>query len=206
MLLRRLVMGIGGLTLSDTIFVFTSDHGEMLGDHCCWRKMRPLEGSARVPFLIAAPQGFGLPRGRELDAPASHHDIMPTLLDMLGFAIPESVDGCSLYPLLKGETVPWRDYVHIEHGGYQHALTDGKRKYVWDPRRGSELFFDLEADPGELHNLAADNYAPHTEVVRWRERLARELSDRPEGFVKAGALQTVSAYGGVIPWETDPCQ
>ena len=201
-LLRRLIMGIGGLSLSDTIFVFTSDHGEMLGDHCCWRKMRPFEGSARVPFIIAAPHCFGLRRSRELDVPASHHDIMPTLLDMLGLAIPGTVDGWSLYPLLKGESVPWRDYVHVEHGRYQHALTDGKCKYVWDPIHGSELFFDLEADPGELHNLAADNHAAHAEVARWRERLVRELSNRPEGFVKAGELQTVSAYGNVIPWET----
>ena len=200
-LLRRLVMGIGGLSLSDTLFVFTSDHGEMLGDHCCWRKMRPFEGAARVPFLIAAPNCFGLCRGHELDVPASHHDIMPTLLDMLGLAIPETVDGRSLYPLLRGETGPWRDYVHVEHGGYQHALTDGKHKYVWDPRHGSELFFDLEADPGECHNLAVDN-AIEGDLTRWRERLVGELSDRPEGFVKAGALQTVSAYGGVIPWET----
>ena len=201
--LRRLVLGIGGLNLSDTIFVFTSDHGEMLGDHCCWRKSRPFEGSARVPFLIAAPSQFGLPRGAVLDAPASHHDIMPTLLDMLGLPVPETVDGQSLYPLLKGEAVPWRHYVHIEHGGYQHALTDGKRKYVWDPRSGTELYFSLEEDPGELCNLAGKTDTPQEELAQWKERLVHELSGRPEGFVEDGKLKTVPTYGGVIPWETN---
>jgi len=201
--LRRLVMGIGGSSVSDTIFVFTSDHGEMLGDHYCWRKSRPFEGSARVPFLIAAPDGFGLRRGTELDAPGELRDIMPTLLDMLGFDIPETVDGRSLYPLLKGETVPWRDYVHIEHGGYQHALTDGKRKYVWDPRSGAELFFDLAADPNELRNLATEAYTADGELPQWRECLVRELSERPEGFVRDGSLQTVPTYDGVIPWDTN---
>ena len=200
--LRRLVMGIGGLSRAETIFVFTSDHGEMLGDHCCWRKSRPFEGAARVPFLIAAPDGFGLGRGAELDAPASHHDIMPTLLDMLGLDVPETVDGRSLYPLLRGETVPWRDHIHIEHGGRQHALTDGRRKYVWDPRDGRELFFDLETDPQELQDLATRSVAAG-EVAEWRERLVRELAGRPEGFVRDGKLQTVSVYGGVIPWETN---
>jgi len=86
--------------------------------------------------------------------------------------------------------------------GFDDGETDGKHKYVWDPRHGWELFFNLKADPGERHNLAANNHAAHGEVARWRERLVGELSDRPEGFVKAGRLQTVSAYGGVIPWET----
>jgi arylsulfatase A-like enzyme len=208
MVLRRLVMGIGGLSPTDTMFVLTSDHGEMLGDHHCWRKSRPFEGCARVPFLIAAPDAFGIGRGAELDAVASHHDIMPTLLDMLGLEIPATVDGRSLYPLLRGEHAPWREHVHIEHGGYQHALTDGRRKYIWDPRDGAELFFDLEQDPIELHNMAGDPPAA-AELQAWRERLVRELADRPEGFVADGALRAVPSYGGIIPWPTnrelEPC-
>ena len=200
--LRRLCMGIGGLSLADTIFVFTSDHGEMLGDHYGWRKARPFEGAARVPFIIAAPDAFGLTRGSLLDIPASHHDIMPTLLDMLDLPIPETVDGCSFYPRLRGERTPWRDYVHVEHGGYPHAVTDGKRKYVWDPLNGSELFFNLESDPGEEHDLAAAPAAAN-EVAPWRLRLVAELADRPEGFVHNGTLRTVADYGGVIPWETN---
>jgi arylsulfatase len=200
--LRRLVMGIGGRNLSDTMFVFVSDHGEMLGDHYCWRKSRPFEGAARVPFLIAAPAHFGLERGLEVEAPASHHDIMPTLLDMLDIPIPETVDGRSLYPLLRGERAPWRDAVHIENGGYQHALTDGRQKFIWDPVTGEELVFDLVNDPQELHNLSQN--ADRKDLVEaWRKRLIDALRERPEGFVKAGRLQTVPKYAGVIPWPTN---
>ena len=66
-------------------------------------------------------------------------------------------------------------------------LTDGRRKYIWFPGRGVEQFFDLDRDPAELYDLAADP-ASAGEVAAWRERLIRALEGRPERFVQRGRL------------------
>lgn len=166
-------------------------------------------GAARIPLIIAAPKEFGITPGTVLDAPSSHHDIMPTLLDMLDIPIPRTVDGRSLYPLLKGEKTSWRNCVHVEHGGYQHAVTDGATKYVWDPVIGREHFFDLANDPKELRDLT-DDPERVDQKSEWRARLIGALRDRPEGFVQGDDLHTVSHYPGVIPWPTnrelEPCE
>lgn len=181
--LRRLFNPVVGLRAgSDTIVCFTSDHGEMLGDHYRWAKSLPYEGSARVPLLIAAP---GLPQRSVIDTPVSLSDIMPTLLDLAGIDIPPSVDGKSLVPLLRGDGEFDRDYVHMEHAGFMQALTDGREKYAWQTQTGDEQLFDLENDPGELHDLAAEK--PERLKV-WRQRLIQRLDGRPEGFTDGKEL------------------
>lgn len=198
--LRRLINPNGGIWHgNETIIVFTSDHGEMLGDHYRFRKSVAYEGSARVPFLFSAPQRFGVGRRRVVDAPATHADIMPTLLDMLGMPIPPGVDGLSLYPHLRGETpAVWRDALHIEHSPNHQCLTDGREKYIWWPGDGREHLFDLVNDPRELHDLAPDaNHADR--LSSWRERLIERLRDRPEGFVKNGRLVPGQPYQAMIP-------
>ena len=77
----------------DTIIVFTSDHGEMLGNHYMWRKSRAFEPSARIPFLIQAPPRFGVEAGTKTNVLSSLTDVMPTLLYMAGLEIPDTVDG-----------------------------------------------------------------------------------------------------------------
>jgi arylsulfatase len=188
-LLRRIFNPVGGNIFNDTIVIFTSDHGEMLGDHYVGGKSCALEASARVPFLVAAPASFGISSGNVCKAPATHADIMPTLLDMLDIVVPDSVDGKSLYPLLKNESSELREYLHIEHSGNHQALTDGQTKYIWSPHEDLELFFDLTKDPNECHNLVGDpTYDKFVEV--WRQRLIDELRNRPEGFVKNGKLNS----------------
>jgi len=188
--LRRLlnpVIGLGRDLRRDTIVVFTSDHGEMLGDHYMWRKSRAYEPSARVPFLLQAPERYELPRASVVDRPCTLADIMPTLLEMADIAVPDTCDGRSLLPLMRGESVPWREWVHIEHVPEHHGLTDGREKFIWDPKDGSEQFFVLTDDPGECHNRVADP-AWSGRVELWRSRLIEELRDRPEGFVRDGQL------------------
>jgi len=203
--LRRLlnpVIGIGGHLQRDTIVVFTSDHGEMLGDHYLWRKSRAYEASARVPFLVQAPEQFGLQRGSTIGAPCTHADIMPTLLEMAGIEVPETCDGRSMLPLMRGEDVAWRDYVHIEHVPNDMGLTDGREKYIWEPRTGREQFFDLTADPNECHDLSASE-AHADRLVLWRGRLIHELGDRPEGFVEGDRLVPGRPWRSFIPGKED---
>ncbi len=176
----------------NTIFIFTSDHGEMLGDHQWIRKRNAFEPSARIPYVIRFPEEMGIPQKRVCEAPVQLMDLMPTLLDAAGAAIPESVDGQSLLPYLRGEA-QWREYVHGEcadvpsmDSGMQY-VTNGKQKYIWFPGPGEELYFDLEKDPKELHNLAQDADR-QDEIAIWRQRLIQELAGRPEGFVKDGKL------------------
>jgi arylsulfatase A-like enzyme len=143
-----------------TWFLFTSDHGEMLGDHNLFRKTYAYEGSAGVPMIVTPPEGGC--RQKTSDAPVSLQDIMPTLLEAAGLTIPDHVEGKSMLPLLKNAAVDtnWRDYVHGEHSpcydkdtGMQY-LTDGKEKYIWYTTTGEEQLFNLIEDPDECRNLA----------------------------------------------------
>jgi arylsulfatase A-like enzyme len=205
--IRRLLNPMWGVDRStghNTIVAFTSDHGEMLGDHYLWRKSLPYEGSARVPLLIRAPDRFAMHRGLVADQPVCLEDIMPTLLDMAGVDIPDSVDGSSLTPLLRGEEPPWRAHVHLEcatgsrePSGF-HALTDGKEKYVWFAGDGREQFFDLSADPTECRDLSVTSAA--TERMKpWRKHLIDRLVDRPEGFSDGKELVAGRTYSAVLP-------
>ena len=163
----------------NTLVLLTSDHGDMLGDHHHWRKTYAYEGSARVPCLMRLPKHCDFDRGQVLSLPVELRDIMPTLLDAAGMAIPESVDGDSLLRPARGDTSGWREFVMGEHTrsypwewdyGMQY-VTDGKEKYVWFHAADRERFFDLEADPLELHDLSADPSAQER-IERWRTRLA----------------------------------
>ena len=201
--LRRLlnpVKGIDRMTGRNTIVVFTSDHGEMLGDHYMWRKSQGYEPAARVPFIVTAPARFELGRTSVVDAVATHADIMPTLLDMAGIKIPGSVDGRSLLALMRGETPAWREFLHIEHSPNFHAVTDGREKFIWLPKDGREQFFDLTADPNECRNRIDDPDCAER-VALWRDRLIDRLRDRPEGFVQEGRLVAGRPYNPLIPVE-----
>jgi len=180
--LRRLLNPYKGLVDPDnTIVVFVSDHGEMLGDHYRWHKIMPYEGAARIPFLIQAPSRLGISPGTVLDDVVSLEDLMPTLLDMAGVEIPDSVQGRSLWPVLRGEAGPERAPLHIEHAPAYHCLTDGHDKYVWFAADGREQLFDLGADPHELRDLSTVP-ACQERLAGWRARMVAELADRPEGF------------------------
>ncbi len=203
--IRRVIYplhGIEGFDLDNTVVVFTSDHGEMLGDHHCWTKSRPYEGSARIPLIIKAPRRFGLSAGSLIDKPVCLEDIMPTLLDLAEVPIPAKVDGRSMLPLLRGEDVVWRDALHLEHSTVRklsgfHALTDGNEKYIWFSNTGREQLFDLTTDPREFNDLASDpTMTPR--LAAWREKLIKQLHNRPEGFVTNGNLQSISSHEPIM--------
>lgn len=199
--LRRLLNPITGVdvqTSRNTIVLLCSDHGEMLGDHYLWRKSVPYEPSARVPLLVRAPERFGLQVGSLVDAPVCLEDVMPTLLELAGVPIPSSVEGRSLVPLLRGESVAWREHLHIEHAPLHHSLTDGRTKYIWWVPDGKEQLFDLASDPTERHDLAGDAQQANR-LTLWRARLVAALADRPEGFVQQGHLVPGMPYGPVLP-------
>ena len=93
-------------------------------------------------------------------------------------------------PLLRGEKVEWRQYVHGEHPADElsnHYITDGKHKLIWYSQTGVEQLFDIESDRQELHDLADD--PAHAEALaRMRSGLAAELAGREEGYSDGESL------------------
>lgn len=167
------------------LIVLTTDHGEMLGDHGYFRKCEPFEGSANIPFIVAGSPQLGFRPGASSLQPVCLEDLLPTLVELGGGKHPP-VDGVSLLPVLRGEDRELRPWLHFEHAPCYskeqafHALTDGRMKYIWRPLDGKEHLFDLEEDPHEEHDLAANAEDPVLE--QWRRRLVERLAGRPEGF------------------------
>jgi len=180
--------------LENTIIVFTSDHGDMLGDHHHWRKTYAYEPSARVPFLVRLPDSMGGgKRGHVSNAPVELRDILPTFLDVAGIESPIELDGRSMVPLARADDSNARAFIDLEHdtcyGPRNHwsALTDGKTKYIFHARDGHEQLFDLTTDPGEERDLAGVASVA-SDLRQWRNRLIDHLAERGGEFVKNGEL------------------
>lgn len=138
--------------LDNTLVVFSSDHGEMLGDHNRWGKSTFYQPSVGVPLVVAGP---GVQEGVTSDALVELHDLAATHLDFAGAeGIPEA-DARSLKPLLAGETSTHRD-VAISALNDWRMIWDGRRKLVLQENEAPRLF-DLEADPDECENVAEGN-------------------------------------------------
>ncbi len=190
----------------DTLIIFVSDHGDMMGDHYHWRKTYPYEGSTHVPYIVKWPAADHIAPGK-IDAPVELRDILPTFLDVADVTIPADMDGRSLLPLAKGTETNWRKYLDLEHAtcysddNYWCALTDGKIKYVWRIHTGTEELFDLTKDPQELHNAVNDKkYKKQLEEMR--NEMIRHLSERGEEFVKDEQLvvrEKTMLYGPNYP-------
>lgn len=173
--------------LENTLIVFTSDHGDMMGDHHLWRKTHAYEGSAHIPLLVRLPKPMRENVRSTVDEPVCLQDIMPTLLDAAQAPVPDAIDGRTLLPLIRSEQPPWREFVHGEHSTSfakaqeMHYLVNSRWKYIWFPYTGREQLFDLWNDPGECRELAADP-AYEEELLLWRTRLVDTLTPRSEGW------------------------
>ncbi|MEG1608086.1 MAG: arylsulfatase [Mucinivorans sp.] len=181
----------------NSVIIFTSDHGDMLGDHHHWRKTYPYEGSSHIPFIMKTPhnKGAGTIRQECVDL----RDIMPTFLSAAGINVPECVDGSSLLELVKNGKHHWREYIEMEHsacygviGGWV-ALTDGVMKYIWFYNTASEQLFDLSKDPHELQELSKNKEYTRA-LALWRTRMIALLTERGTEWVRNGELQKVESH------------
>jgi arylsulfatase A-like enzyme len=184
----------------DTIIVFASDHGEMLGDHHMFRKTVPFEGSARVPLIVKVHNGAAsaegsrghavdeaaIPAGRAIDHPVVLTDLMPTLLEAARVVVPEQVEGKSLWSSVLGDESPIHEYIHGEHSPCWQYIVSGTKKYAWRSDTGEQWLFNLQEDPQELRNLVGSAEAADA-VEMNRRRLARALADRPEDGMSDGS-------------------
>jgi len=146
----------------NTIVVFWSDHGYLLGQHGQWMKQTLFEGSARNPVIISAP---GMPRSKATSRTVELLDIYPTLAELCRLeGTPGNLHGRSLVPLLKNHRAAWdKPAITQTHRGNGQNLirgyslrTERYRYTEWNEgRNGAELYDELK-DPGEMRNLADD--------------------------------------------------
>jgi arylsulfatase A-like enzyme len=178
----RLLQRLEELGLAEnTIVVFTSDHGDMIGSHGLSDKGFMYEEAHRIPLLVRLPGNDGGATCSEL---VYNMDIMPTLFELTGLELDTPVDAQSLVPFIKGEDSPGRDDIYLEFHGIRFLRTERAiitregLKYIFNPADDDELY-DLNADPGEMNNLIA-NGAAHAQADDLRERLimaARRYND-----------------------------
>ena len=170
--------------LENTIFVYTSDHGESLGEHGLWYKNNLYDVAARVPLIVAGP---GLPKGKRVTAPVGHVDLVYTLLELANAPRPEALRGTSLLPLigLKRGEGPRFAYSECHSEGNctgSFLIRKGDWKYIhftWY----EGLLFNLREDPGELRNRANDPSA--RDVLIDLQKTLSELVDPEEVTVRA---------------------
>ena len=168
--------------LDETLVVYTSDNGFGFGEHGLIDKRVAYDWSMRVPLLVRCPAA--VPGGRTLTRLAANIDLAPTLLEAAGLVPPPGLDGRSLWPLLRGLEVPWREELlyeyYWEHQFPQtptlHALRGERYKYirpqgVWDIAE----FYDLETDPHETRNLIHDP-AHAARIAAMDARLTAQLA------------------------------
>jgi choline-sulfatase len=165
-----------GQDLDDWIIVYTSDHGEMLGEHGIWEKQKFFEASARVPLIIRWPKGFQ--GGRVVDKNVSHCDLFATLCDLAGIPVPEGLDSRSMVPLLHGKKDGW-DNEAVSQFGYTNVMIKRDQlKYQYYGAEMPEVLFDLERNPEETANYIDEpEYAG--QITAFRARLT-ELGHGPD--------------------------
>ena len=159
----------------DTLILFTSDHADELGDHYLCNKSSYFDEAVHVPLIIRDPDAAPGTRGGRVGRFTEAVDLMPTILDWLGLAPPQDIDGESLLPFLRGGDVTgWRDAVHWERDfrdvvGFVHerwfglspdqcafaVIRDENYKYVHFSGLPA-AFYDLREDPHQLVNRAGD--------------------------------------------------
>ena len=194
--------------LDDTIFVYTSDHGDMLGSQGVQRKQHPWDESILVPFLLRCPGQAG--RGRRISSPLNVVDILPTLLGLAGVPIPATVEGRDLSPAVRGEpcagnesacTMCIAPFAEYRGAPWRGVRTERYSYARWLDGRG--ILYDTLADPDQLHNRYRQS--------DWRglkrdleDLLQQHLAQRGDRFQPAAAYLEQYGYavdaGGAIPY------
>ncbi len=169
----------------NTLVVYTSDHGEMLGEHGLWLKNVLLEGAARVPLVVAGP---GVPAGRTVDTPVAHVDLIATLLEAAGLEAAgggrfQGQRGHSLLPLARGQSGDHPGFAFSESNSEGNCtgsflIRQAEWKYLYFTS-DEPLLFNLKEDPGEFRNLAGN---------REYRQIERQLQERLTSLLDPDAV------------------
>ncbi len=197
-----------------TLIIFTSDHGEQLGDHWLMSKLGFYDQSYHIPLIVRDPRAEANPsRGKIISDFTENVDVMPTMLDWLGLEIPSQCDGFSLLPTLESGQVPsgWREHAFWEcdfrnvrddslerhlgltlHQCNLSVLRDDNYKYV---HFGAlpPLFFDMQNDPQEFVNQA-ENPAYQSRVLEYAQKMLSLKMNHAE----RGLTEIMLGEGGAV--------
>jgi choline-sulfatase len=197
--------------LDDTVVVFTSDHGDFLGERGLWYKMSFLEPSAHIPLVVWAPKFFAPRRVRE---PVTLADLLPTFV-ALGSnnheKLARPIDGRSLIPLLSGnaenlQATAWGEYLAEGVIAPMYMVRRGRWKFIHTPS-DPDLLFDIESDPNEIDNLAG----AHRDMASSFRREVEQKFDTPR--INHEVLESQQARhmmfealrrGEHFPWDFQP--
>jgi len=198
----------------NTLLVFTSDHGDMLGSQGAYKKQRPWDEAIRVPLLLRWPKGLGA-KARQLDAPINSEDLMPTVLGLCGAPVPKTVEGLDYSSYIRGRknpgdgaTViacvsPFGEWVRRIGGREYRGVRTTRYTYVRD-LRGPWLLYDNQADPCQTNNLANQPKVAKLQA-RLEATLARKLKERHDEFLPGDAYVKKWGYpvdaNGTVPYE-----
>jgi len=183
--------------LENTYIVFWGDNGYHLGQHRLeWHdlggKRSPYSPDVVLPMYVRGP---GIPAGSVSTKLVSNVDIAPTFADMGGVSVPSFVDGRSVLPLAKGESLEWRDFAYsagwpqFESSRRPVAMENWRQirtrqfAYHYYPETGEEELYDLKGDPYQLENLLYGGVTEEEEAIRTRYR---DLSERMSACSGAG--------------------
>jgi arylsulfatase A-like enzyme len=187
---------------SNTIVVFTADHGDLLGSHGAYDKQQPYDEAIRVPLLVNWPAGLGA-TGQKLDAFITSEDIMPTLLGLCRVAIPQTVEGTDFSAYLRGGKNPADDTVLIScptpfgnwdrrRGGREYrGIRTTRYTYVRD-LEGPWLLFDNQVDPYQTNNLVN-----HSALAKLQTELDARLTQK----LKATGDQFLPGAAYIQKWD-----
>jgi arylsulfatase A-like enzyme len=171
----------------DTVFVFTSDHGDMLQSQGLYNKQQPWDESIRVPFLIRYPRLLGRKR-RESVTPIDAPDIMPTLLGLAGLKAPDSVQGTDYTPLIRGQKQDAQEPAALLNlpASFATVRRQGIAEYrgVRTPRytyvrsiHGPWLLYDNQSDPYQKTNLVGKQQELQSRLERKLDGLLKKAGD-----------------------------
>jgi arylsulfatase len=182
--------------LDNTIILFCSDHGDMLGDHGLYAKRLMYEGSAKVPMILVGAAGStSVPVGRTDDRLVEVQDIMPTLLEMCGLTVPDTCEGLSMIGARRRDILYGESLVGAKATRMVRA---GRFKLIWYPAGNRLQLFDLADDPCELRDLASEPGSAAT-----RDRLVAAMIGQLYGddlaWVEGGRLVGMPAPAFGMP-------
>ncbi len=187
---------------SNTVVIYTTDHGENMGDHGLWWKSAMYEESARVPLIVSWPERW--PGGQKREQACSLVDVAQTIAQIGGAKAPADWNGTSMVNWLDHPDAPWKDqavseyYAHDIASGYAMIRSD-QYKYVYhtapDAKHPAQReLYDLKADPEEFHNLANDP-GQKALVEKLHAALVKEIGEEPEATEKRCRAEIAKGYG-----------
>ncbi len=175
--------------LDNTTIIFTSDHGEMLGDHNLSSKSVYFEASAHVPMIVVPAKELiaETKRGTICDKLVCLADVLPTCLEFAGIKKPNNlkIDGISLLDQLSGKAK--HEIFFGRTGEHLYCVIEDNYKYVWTGMGGGELLFDIKNDPYEQCDLIMEGTAEKI-LERMRKHLVKHIEKNKSKGVKNGKL------------------